>query len=172
MRYICLFLYYYFAKFLPRSTRPLGKLSKAIRGGLCKKIFLHCGDNINIERGAEFGSGRNITIGTNSGIGVNCVISGDVNIGDNVMMGPNCVIVSRNHAFNRTDIPMVEQGYTKSKTIMISDDVWLGVNVIILSGVVIGKGAVIGAGAVVTQDVEALTIVGGNPAKKIGFRGN
>lgn len=54
--------------------------------------------------------------------------------------------------------------------IVIEDDVWIGSNAVVLSGVKIGRGAVIGAGAVVTKDVESYTIVGGNPARVIRKR--
>lgn len=54
--------------------------------------------------------------------------------------------------------------------IIIDDDVWIGYNSVIMSGVHIGQGAVIAAGAVVTKDVLPYSIVGGNPAKIIKFR--
>lgn len=54
--------------------------------------------------------------------------------------------------------------------IIIKDDVWIGENAIILSGVTVGQGAVIAAGSVVTKDVPAYSIVGGNPAKVIKYR--
>lgn len=54
--------------------------------------------------------------------------------------------------------------------ITIEDDVLIGAGVTILPGVKIGKGAIIGAGAVVNRNVEAYTIVGGIPAKKIKDR--
>jgi len=56
--------------------------------------------------------------------------------------------------------------------IIVGDDVWLGENAIILSGVKIGQGAVVGAGAVVTKDVPPYAIVCGVPAKVIKFRFN
>jgi acetyltransferase-like isoleucine patch superfamily enzyme len=52
----------------------------------------------------------------------------------------------------------------------IGNDVWIGLNSLILSGVTVGNGAVIGAGSVVTKDVDEYEIVGGNPAKNIRFR--
>lgn len=55
-------------------------------------------------------------------------------------------------------------------SIIVRDDVWIGTNAIILSGVTIGQGAIIGAGAVVTKDVPPYAIVGGNPAKVIKYR--
>lgn len=54
--------------------------------------------------------------------------------------------------------------------IILGDDVWIGINTIICSGVKIGQGAVIGAGSVVTKDVAPYTIVAGNPAKIIRKR--
>jgi len=59
----------------------------------------------------------------------------------------------------------------KSKgPIILGDDVWLGENVLVLSGVSIGKGAVVAAGSVVVKDVPPYAIVGGNPAKVIKYR--
>ena len=54
-----------------------------------------------------------------------------------------------------------------SKPIKICDDVWIGMNVIILKGVTVGEGAIVGAGSVVTRDVPAWTVVAGNPAKVV-----
>jgi len=54
--------------------------------------------------------------------------------------------------------------------VTIGNDVWIGINAIILSGVTIGDGAVIGAGSVVTGDVEPYAIVSGNPARLIRKR--
>lgn len=50
-------------------------------------------------RKAVFGSGRNLEIGDNSGLGLNCNIPGNTIIGKNVMMGPNVYILGQNHAF-------------------------------------------------------------------------
>ena len=54
--------------------------------------------------------------------------------------------------------------------IILDDDVWIGYNVTILSGVHIGQGAIVAAGAVVTKDVPPYAIVGGVPAKVIKYR--
>lgn len=55
-------------------------------------------------------------------------------------------------------------------SIIIHDDVWIGANSLILSGVQIGRGAVIAGGSVVTKDVPPYAVVGGNPAKVLRFR--
>ncbi len=54
--------------------------------------------------------------------------------------------------------------------IVIGNDVWIGYEAVILSGVTIGDGAIIGARAVVTKDVPSYTVVGGVPAKPIRKR--
>jgi acetyltransferase-like isoleucine patch superfamily enzyme len=54
--------------------------------------------------------------------------------------------------------------------IVIGDDVWIGTNAIICSGIKIGQGAIVAAGTVVTKDVPPYAVVGGNPAKVIKYR--
>jgi len=54
--------------------------------------------------------------------------------------------------------------------IKIGNDVWIGIDALILPGVTVGDGAVIGAGSVVTKNVGDYEIVGGNPAQHIGYR--
>lgn len=53
---------------------------------------------------------------------------------------------------------------------VIGNDVWIGYGATIMPGISIGDGSIIGTGALVTKDVEAYTIVGGNPAKVIRKR--
>jgi acetyltransferase-like isoleucine patch superfamily enzyme len=60
---------------------------------------------------------------------------------------------------------------TKSKgAVVVGNDVWLGMNVTILSGVTIGDGAVVAACSMVTRNVEPYTIAGGNPANSLKKR--
>lgn len=54
--------------------------------------------------------------------------------------------------------------------IIVKDDVWIGANSTILSGVTINQGAVVAAGSVVTKDIPPYAIVGGNPARVIKYR--
>lgn len=137
---------------------------------MCSKLFLEVGKNVNIERGVEFGSGKNIRIGDNSGLGINAVIPEGSIIGKDVMMGPNCYIHARNHNFDRLDIPMREQGGTDSLPVIIDDDVWIGRDVTIMRGRHISKGTIVAANSVVTKDFPPYSIIGGNPAKLIRSR--
>lgn len=128
------------------------------------------GDNVNIMDNIEFGSGSNISIGNNSGIGARCSLNDStrISIGNNVLMGPEVIFYTTNHKIDRNKL-IINQGF-EFGDIKIEDDVWIGARAIILPGVTVGKGAVIGAGAVVTKNVDDYTIVGGIPAKKIGRR--
>lgn len=119
--------------------------------------------------GGEAGVG--LKVGTNSSIGPYAYIgcSGYIEIGDNVMMSPRVSIYSENHNFSETEIPMIEQGVTRS-FVKIEDDCWLAANSVILAGVTVGKGSVVAAGSIVTKDVPPYSIVAGNPAKIIKSR--
>ena len=59
---------------------------------------------------------------------------------------------------------------TTKGDVVIGNDVWIGQDALILSGVQIGNGAVIAARSVVKEDVLPYSIVAGNPAKHIKFR--
>ena len=165
-------LYYYWGRFLPTSSGGgfVHLIAKKVRYRLCRHIFKSIGENVNIEKGAQFGKGDAIRIGNNSGIGINAVIPNGSVIGNDVMMGPNCFVHHRNHSFSRTDIPMRMQGFTDSKPVIIDDDVWIGRNVTIMVGRHIHKGTIIGANSVVTKDFPPYSIIGGNPAILIRSR--
>lgn len=74
--------------------------------------------------------------------------------------------------FEEWDTPVSEvpAAWDKKGDIVIGNDVWIGYEAVILSGVHIGDGAIIGTRAVVTKDVEPYTIVGGVPARPIRKR--
>ena len=163
-------LYKYIGIKLPISYEKGGERARKIIGFFAKYMMASVGSNINIEKGAKFES--LCEIGNNSGIGVNAVIGGRTIIGNDVMMGRECIVICRNHRFERTDIPMNQQGFSKSTTITIGDDVWIGDRVTILPGTSIGKGCIVAAGAVVTGNVPDYSIVGGVPAKIIRNRKN
>lgn len=69
-----------------------------------------------------------------------------------------------------TPVSEVSQAWDNKGGIVVGNDVWIGYEAVILSGVHIGDGAIVGARAVVTKDVEPYAIVGGVPAKEIRKR--
>lgn len=170
-RIFALILYRMIFKHLPRSSGYGGSVFNKLRQLCCRNIFRYCGNNVTIERLADFGGGKNIQIGDNSGIGFRCQIPSDTLIGNNVLMGPEVIIFRQNHKFSLTEIPINDQGYIKSEGLIIEDDVWIGTRVIITPGVQkIGQGSVLAAGSIVTKNTEPYTVVGGNPAKIIKKR--
>ena len=68
------------------------------------------------------------------------------------------------------DVQSITSAWDNKGDIIIGNDVWIGYEAVILSGVTIGDGAIIGTRAVVTKDVPPYTIVGGVPAKTIRKR--
>ncbi|SHG34962.1 Acetyltransferase (isoleucine patch superfamily) [Fodinibius roseus] len=76
------------------------------------------------------------------------------------------------HIFKNVFNEGVEKDIESSGAIVIGNDVWIGANASILSGVTLGHGAIIAANSVVTKDVPEYAIVGGIPAKTIKMRFN
>ena len=170
-------LYYGFARFLPKSTAPvLGKLSLRIRRAICRHMFrkddTHQCRRLVVEQGAYFGSGKNFIVGDDVGFGKNFKsLNRIVMIDDYLMMGEDVLFLGGGHKYDRTDIPMGNQGSVSSTPLHIAGDVWIGARAIVLPGCRrIGHGAIIGAGAVVTKDVPDWAVVGGNPAVIIKSR--
>ncbi len=134
------------------------------------------GNNSRVMTGAYLCSyvsnsrpGEGIVTGSECWIGVNAVLGsgqGGLYIGNNVLIGPNAVIVTGNHDYEKMDLTAIEQVYYGTP-IHIGDNVWIGANAVVLGGVTIGNHAVIAAGAVVAGDVAPYTVVGGVPARKI-----
>lgn len=100
-------------------------------------------------------------------IGDDCGFSGTVigcqksiTLGNRVRCGANTVITDTDW---HTDDPRT----SPPKAVIIEDDVWLGLNVVVLKGVTIGKGSVIGANSLVSRSIPAGVVAAGNPAKVI-----
>ena len=68
------------------------------------------------------------------------------------------------------DVEDITSAWDRKGDIIIGNDVWIGYEAVIMSGVTIGDGAIIGARSVVTKDIPPYTIVGGVPARQIRRR--
>lgn len=171
LQIICLLLYYGFAYWLPNSySMIVGKPSNRLRVLLCHGIFKRCGKITTINRKVHFGSGRNIEIGNESGIGANTSLPSNTIIGNNVIVSRGIFILNRNHEFGRTDVPLNHQGFKSAKQTIIEDDCWIGMHSLLTPGRHIRKGSIIAMGSVLTKDFPEYSIVGGNPAKIIRSR--
>lgn len=170
-RKIKLTIYYSFLIYLPKSNNKyLGRISKLLRYNCCKGIFKQCGKNVNIEKGAKFGSGSELIIGDYSGIGINASVPFNLTIGNHVMMGPEVMILGSNHSFTDIKTPMMYQPEQKCIRTIIESDIWIGAKAIIVPGRIIRQGSVIAAGCVLTKDFPSYSVIGGNPSKLIKQR--
>ncbi len=99
---------------------------------------------------------RGVKMGENVWIGYGALIETGypehVTIGNNVIIGIRATVLAH---------------FQEVMGVTIKDDVYVGACAVILPGVTIGEGAVISAGSVVTSSVPPMTVVQGNPAKRI-----
>lgn len=164
-----------------------------VRFGYSTHISYRCrfeGMNMVDRHSSYFGS-----MGYGSYIGHECNVSAD--IGRFTSVGPRCTFINGQHAFkapfattsplffslSRSKNPQHKtfakrqvldefRYYDKERELVnkIGNDCWLGSDVTLIGGAEIHDGAVVLAHAVVTKDVPSYAIVGGVPAKVIGFR--
>lgn len=135
------------------------------------------GSESTIEKGALLrcysidGTIGEINIGNNVNIGLNVNISSckKITICDGVLLGRNVMINDNSHGNTNSRADLMDNPVTRplvSKgSIKIEENVWIGENAIILSGITIGHNSIIGANSVVTKNVPPFSIVGGIPAK-------
>ena len=112
------------------------------------------------------GDGR-IEIGEHVGLNGTTIASRNrISIGDHTMIGPNTFILDHD---GHSAWPPRDRWTTSGTTapVVIEQDVWIGMNCIILKGVTIGRGAIVAAGSVVIKDVDPNSLYAGNPAVKI-----
>lgn len=122
------------------------------------------GDNVKLWPGTGFfmdSPHASIKIGDGTFIGRRS----EIVCMDSVTIGKNCAI-SWDVLIMDSDMHNLH-GTTKTKPVVIGNNVWIGTRVTILKGVHVGDGAIIAAGAMVTRDVPPRSVVVGNPAKVI-----
>jgi acetyltransferase-like isoleucine patch superfamily enzyme len=106
-----------------------------------------------------------IGAGTFLNVGVMVAAAELVEIGSHCMLANGCFVTDASHRFDDPARPVTWQGFTTKGPTRIGDNVWLGANVVVTSGVTIGERCVIGANSVVTQDIPPFSIAAGAPAK-------
>jgi acetyltransferase-like isoleucine patch superfamily enzyme len=162
---------------------PEGYLGTQIRKKYWKWRF-KTGENPFIRFGAKIVGEGLVEIGSNFRLEVYSEINAGpdeishVFIGNDVGIGRGSFIVNANHRIDSLDESIMSQGHEsrivkfkgREYGIVIENDVWLGANVVVLTGTYIGTGSVVGANSVVSGIIPSFSIVMGNPGRIIGNR--
>jgi len=107
-----------------------------------------------------------IVLGNNTGgSGLRIQARSTITIGNNVLLGSGCTILDNDS--HHSDPQKREQNIIPSRPITIEDNVFIGLQCIILKGVTIGKNTTIGAHSVVFNDIPENCIAWGNPCKVV-----
>lgn len=115
-------------------------------------------------------AGSRLSIGDDFGMtGGSLVVDQAITIGHRVWVGANTVITDTDFHPIDPHLRQINPLQAKTAPVHIADDVFIGMNCLILKGVTIGARSVIGAGSVVTRDVPADAVVAGNPAQVIRY---
>ncbi|HAF30844.1 MAG TPA: acyltransferase [Bacteroidales bacterium] len=127
------------------------------------------GKDCDIETGLVFHNCKNysnLSVGDNCHIGKNCFfdLKDKIIIGNNVVISMQCSFITH---IDMTQSKLSTIYPSLQKPIIISENVYIGANSIILMGVNIGKNSLVAAGSVIQKDVSINSFVGGVPAKEI-----
>ncbi len=154
-------------------TRNLpGMYGVLIRSRLMKKHFALVGENLMIHEGFRFRNIQKVKLGNNVTIGVNSYIQagGLIEIGDNSIISPNVCIWTHHHDYENAET-LIRNQSSRYQDVKIGSDVWIGTGVLIKPGSVIGDGAVIKPGSVIDgNEIKPYAIMAGNPAQIVGNR--
>jgi acetyltransferase-like isoleucine patch superfamily enzyme len=150
------------------------RLSVPRRGRLILRKGAWLGDD------CEIGVTGAISIGSYTSLQDRSIVLGDVTIGAGCACGSNMYISSSWHHFEDTpEYPIRWQDArassvaflaARSRAVVVGDDCWIGINVVITPGVNVGRGCVIGANSVVTKDLPPYSVATGAPAKVLRKR--
>ncbi|RSX52353.1 sugar O-acetyltransferase [Bifidobacterium callimiconis] len=142
---------------------------------ILRELFGSIGENVSVGLPFICDYGRNIHIGSNVSVNMNCtfVDCNTITIGSDTLIASNVQLYTATHPVElhdrlREDWTPGDARYrwhTYARPITIGRGCWLGGGVIVLPGVTIGAGTVIGAGSVVTRDIPANVVAVGNPCR-------
>ncbi|MCK5136221.1 MAG: acyltransferase [Bacteroidales bacterium] len=145
----------------PNSTIAIGdnclfnSSRNSARIGLVKRCAF-----VTLNKGAEIRIGKNT-----GGTGATIAAFGSITIGNNVLLGAYTTIFDSD--FHNPDPGKRDLTDITIRPVVIEDNVFLGMNCMVLKGVTIGKNSVIGANSVVISSIPPNSVAMGNPCKVI-----
>ncbi len=170
----CTFLGKIYFRRAPESNLQIGSHSRFLSSfsanlhGLNRNCML-----TTLRYGAEIIIGKNVGMS-----GTIVAAASSIKIGNRVFCGANTTLTDTDsHSLDFRDrvpsaFPPKEKNWVEPvgvSPIVIEDDVFLGLNVLVLKGVRIGRGTVVAAGSIVTNDLPAYSIAAGQPAKVVAL---
>lgn len=137
-----------------------------IRSWILRCFGARIGSNVHIYPSARIYFPWMLEVGDFSAIGENALIYclGPVVIGERSTISHQAHLCAGTHNHSDPSLPLLRSPISIGSQVWVCADAFIGPNVIV------GDGAVVGARSAVFKDVLPWTIVGGNPAKKIGNR--
>ncbi len=148
------------------------------RTSILRELLGGIGENVAIDTPFHCDYGKNIFLGNDVIINMNCtfVDNKTIRIGDRVLIASNVQIYTSSHPVLPQErlVPDWRERQTTffrtyARPIEIENNVWIGGGCILLPGVTIGENSVIGAGSVVTRPIPPNCVAVGNPCRVIRY---
>lgn len=144
--------------------------------GYSRKKFGYCGEKVSLNPPLTLSNPSNIFLYGDNKLDNAVVLTTNAKFimkehsaaaqGLKVATGAHAMIIGRNYR----EITEAEKPKGLDKDVIVEENVWIGMNVVLLTGVIVGRGSTVAAGSVVTKSLPPYCVAGGVPAKPIKFK--
>ena len=144
--------------------------------GFSRKKFGYCGENVTLNPPLTLSNPKNIFLHGDNKLDNAVVLATNAKFimkehsaaahGLKVATGAHAMIIGRNYR----EITEAEKPKGLDKDVVVEENVWIGMNVVLLAGSVVGRGSTVAAGSIVTKSLPPYCVAGGVPAKPIKLK--